>query len=106
MGLNFFRKHLNLIRKHSNIFIKFDLFPNLLEQLLNRCLFRYCRLHYLSTDINPIYDSHPTTGARVSALEAVLAVRERLHLRQVRVLLERQRFVNHDRQLQQLFPRV
>lgn len=45
-------------------------------------------------------------GARVPPHEAVLAVRERLHLRQVRVLLERQRQLDHDRQLQQLLPRV
>lgn len=36
----------------------------------------------------------------------MLTVRERLHLRQVRVLLERQRQFDHDRQLQQLLPRV
>lgn len=35
-------------------------------------------------------------GARVPALQAVLAVRERLHLRQVRVLLERRRPAAHD----------
>lgn len=33
-------------------------------------------------------------------------VRERLHLRQVRVLLERQRFRNHDRLVQQLLQDV
>lgn len=36
----------------------------------------------------------------------MFAVRERLHLRQVRVLLERQRLGDNDGQLQQLFPRV
>lgn len=46
------------------------------------------------------------SGARIPPHEAVLTVRERLHLRQVRMLLERQRQFDHDRQLQQLLPRV
>lgn len=36
----------------------------------------------------------------------MLAVRERLHLRQVRVLLERQRHGDHDGLVQQLLPDV
>ena len=45
-------------------------------------------------------------GARVSPFEAVLALRERLHFWQVRVLLERQRLGHHDRLLQQLLQDV
>lgn len=45
-------------------------------------------------------------GARVFTVEAVLPVRERLHLRQVRVLLERHRHGDHDRVVQQLLQDV
>lgn len=46
------------------------------------------------------------SGTRVPALQAVLAIRERLHIRQVRMLLERQRLGHHDGLLQQLLPDV
>ena len=45
-------------------------------------------------------------GSRVPSFQAVFTVRERLHFRQVRVLLERQRQRHHDRLVQQLLPNV